>query len=121
MISFTSSRPTGAAPRKLCERELHRELRRADTIIANAHRHLTPAQKLVVAYEQSHQGLTPLDDPQGIESRKAALNRTESRPDIIKIMLVVISLILGMAWYAAQTDNDLLRAELQQATKITYQ
>ena len=98
---------TGATPRQLNERELHRELRRADFIIDDAMGLLSPADRRSLNAQQAILGITDPLDPRGKKSRKAALNRIKPKPDYNKIMLIALCILLGWAWYTAQQDRDL--------------
>ena len=103
---------TGATPRQLNERELHRELRRADTAIEAATSIMRPTQVRKLHTTLAITGVVEDDDWLGRETRKAALNRTKPKPDYLKIMLIALCIFLGWAWYTAQLDRDLFMAQI---------
>ena len=104
----------GATPRKLNERELHYELRRADEIIANAYHLLSADDSKRLDAEQAATAITGTGDPMGNITRHAALNRITPQPDHLKITLIALCIFLGWAWYAAQLDRDLLIQQIAQ-------
>ena len=113
-------KPTGASPLHLNPQELRRELRRADTIISNAYARLSVSDKLILAYQQNKQGITPTHDPMGAAKRRQAMHRITPKRDYIIIALTLAIAFLVLAWCASRTNNDLLRAELAHAIQATH-
>lgn len=105
---------TGATPRKLNERELHRELRRADLIISSAMQYIPDADISDLDDALVGRGLTSADDFAAYSARQDALNRITPKRDYLKIMLIVLCILLGWAWYTAQLDRDLFMAQIAQ-------
>ncbi len=103
---------TGASARQLDERELHRELRRADTAIEAATSIMRPAQVRKLHTTLAITGVVEDDDWLGKDARHTALNRIKPKPDYTKIMLIALCIFLGWAWYSAQLDRDLFMAQI---------
>ena len=102
---------TGASPRKLNERELHRELRRAELTIEAAASVMHPNKVIQLHKMLVINGVIDDEDWLGKDARQAALNRTKPRFDYFKRILIVLCTVLSLGWCSDQTADELQRAE----------
>lgn len=104
----------GASRRKLNERELHLELRRADEIILTALSIMPVEDHTKFEATTVEQGLAQPNDFAAMDTRRDALNRITAKPDYTKIMLIALCIFLGWSWYTAQQDRDLFMQQIAQ-------
>ena len=104
MILHQSNQPTGASPRHLNVRELHRELRRANQIIDTAATKMSVRQKRHLHTVLAINKVVEDEDILG----------TKPKPDYLKVMLIALCILLGWAWYTAQQDCDLFMQQIAQ-------
>lgn len=114
MKLFTKLQPTGASPLHLNNKELRRELAYADTIIANIESVIIDEQKRCLEAMNAINAGTTASDPFRSESRKRVMHRITPKRDYLKIILIVLCIFLGMAWYTAQQERDFV---MQQAAQ----
>lgn len=108
----------GAIPFQLNLQELRRELRKADQIIGNAEMLLTEQQEQQLYQMNINDKVATTADPLSDKSRYRAMHRIVQRHDNTKTLLILTIILLTITNIASCTDNDLLRAELEQ---IKYQ
>lgn len=106
------STPKGATQRQLNERELHRELRRAERAIEMATTMMSLDQTLRLHKALVINKIADDEDWLGADARHVALNRIKPKRDYLKIILVALCILLGWAWYSAQLDRDLFIAQI---------
>lgn len=94
------------------ERDLHRELRRADKTIEAAASIMRTNQVSKLHNMLVINGVIEEEDWLGKDARHTALNRIKPKPDYTKIMLIALCIFLGWAWYSAQLDRDLFMAQI---------
>ena len=104
----------GASPLQLNNKELRLELRRADVIIMTAVSLLSTRQQADLEDQLIDCHITDDADPLADTARLQAMHRITPKCNYHGIMLIILALVLGVAWYSVQADNQLLRAELVQ-------
>ena len=104
----------GASPLQPNSKELRLELRRADIIIMTAVSMLSSEQIEALENQLMDCHITDDADPLAEDLRLQAMHRVEPKCDYHKLALFILILVLGVAWYSVQADNQLLHAKVAQ-------
>ena len=104
----------GASPLHLNNKELRRELHRANVIIMTAVSAMSAQQQKVLELTLINCHTTERADPLAEDTRLQAMHRITPKRDYSKLALIVLALILGLAWISTQTEMQILQAEAAQ-------
>ncbi|WP_230660447.1 hypothetical protein [Psychrobacter sp. I-STPA10] len=114
-MSKQNKRLKGASPLHLNNQELRWELRRADEIINYACHLLGTSGQKELEFQLIENDITTYADPLSKQGRTQAMHRIKPKRDIVLTIMMVVTLLVGLAWYCTQTENEILRAELAHA------
>ncbi len=111
---MTTKTKKGASPLRLNNTELRRELHRADVIIMTAVSQMSAQDQTLLKMTLKNCHITDDTDPLAETVRLQAMHRITPTRDYIKLALIVLALILGIAWISTQTEVQILQAEAAQ-------
>ena len=111
---MTAKAKKGASQLHLNNKELRRELYRADVIILTALSLMHSHEQEQLKHQLTSCQTTTTSDPLAEDARLEAMHRIKPKCDYNKMMLIILALILALAWYSAQTDIQFLQAQLVQ-------
>ena len=111
---MTAKAKKGASPLHLSNKELRRELCRADVIIMTAVSAMNTQQQKVLEQTLMNCHITERADPLAEDTRLQAMHRITPTRDYRKLALIVLAVVFGLAWLSTQTERQILQAEAAQ-------